>query len=77
MNSCLYYNNIPIVVRIILYYQRPVHNNNNNNITLVVPNNSLTRPSDWKYETTPFHSFHWNYGCQRLIFHDGRPIRHT
>ena len=49
------------------------HNNHNHNyITLVVPNHTLTRPSDWKYETTPFHSFHWNDGCQRLMFHDGR-----
>ena len=49
------------------------NNNHHNNITLVVPNHTLTRPSDWKYETTPFHSFHWNDGCQRLMFHDGRP----
>jgi hypothetical protein len=50
------------------------HTGTDTGITLLnVPNNSLTRPSDWKYDTTPFHSFHWSYGCQRILFHDGRP----
>ncbi|CAJ1923429.1 unnamed protein product [Cylindrotheca closterium] len=42
-------------------------------ILIVVPNSSLTRPSNWKYDNTPLKNFHWEYGCQRLAVFDGRP----
>jgi hypothetical protein len=42
-------------------------------ILLVVPNSSLTRPGDWRYNETPLKSFHWQYGCQRMRIFDGRP----
>lgn len=42
-------------------------------IMLVVPNSSLTRPGNWKYDNTPLKNFHWEYGCQRLAVFDGRP----
>lgn len=40
---------------------------------LVVPNSRLTRPGDWRYDTTPLSSLHWQHGCQRLWVMDGRP----
>jgi Transport protein Trs120 or TRAPPC9, TRAPP II complex subunit len=42
-------------------------------LILVVPNSALTRPGDWRYSDTPLKSFHWQHGCQRLLWHDGRP----
>jgi hypothetical protein len=42
-------------------------------ILLVVPNSSLTRPGNWKYDNTPLKNFHWEHGCQRLAIFDGRP----
>jgi len=42
-------------------------------LLLVVGNNQLTRPSDWKYQETPLKAFHWQEGCQRLHLFDGRP----
>jgi hypothetical protein len=42
-------------------------------VLLVVPNNSLTRPGDWRYNDTPLKAFHWQHGCQRLMLFDGRP----
>lgn len=42
-------------------------------LLLVVPNSNLTRPGDWKYDNTPLKNFHWEHGCQRLSFFDGRP----
>lgn len=42
-------------------------------LLLVVPNSSLTRPGDWRYNETVLASFHWQHGCQRLWFFDGRP----
>ena len=42
-------------------------------LLLVVPNSSLTRPGDWRYNETPLKAFHWQHGCQRLLVHDGRP----
>mmetsp|Transcript_4602 Transcript_4602/g.10885 ORF Transcript_4602/g.10885 Transcript_4602/m.10885 type:complete len:1558 (+) Transcript_4602:62-4735(+) len=42
-------------------------------VLLVVPNSSLTRPGNWKYDNTPLKNFHWEYGCQRLAVFDGRP----
>jgi hypothetical protein len=42
-------------------------------ILLVVPNASLTRPGNWKYDNTPLRNFHWEHGCQRLAVFDGRP----
>ena len=47
--------------------------NSQKDLLLVVPNSSLTRPGDWRYSDTPLKSFHWQHGCQRLLFHDGRP----
>ncbi|GAX10720.1 hypothetical protein FisN_14Lh236 [Fistulifera solaris] len=40
---------------------------------LIVPNSSLTRPGDWKYDETPLKGFHWQHGCQRMRLFDGRP----
>jgi hypothetical protein len=42
-------------------------------LLLVVPNSSLTRPGDWKYNESPLKSFHWQQGCQRLQLFDGMP----
>lgn len=42
-------------------------------LLLIVPNASLTRPGDWRYDNTPFKFFHWGHGCQRLQVFDGRP----
>jgi hypothetical protein len=42
-------------------------------LVLVIPNSSLTRPSDWKYNESPLKSFHWQEGCQRLLLFDGLP----
>lgn len=42
-------------------------------LMLIVPNASLTRPGDWRYDNTPFKFFHWGHGCQRLLVFDGRP----
>jgi hypothetical protein len=42
-------------------------------LILVVPNSSLTRPGDWKYNESPLRSFHWQEGCQRLLLFDGLP----
>lgn len=42
-------------------------------LLLVIPNSSLTRPGDWRYNETPLKSFHWQHGCQRLMLFDGRP----
>jgi hypothetical protein len=42
-------------------------------LLLVVPNNSLTRPGDWRFSDTPLRSFHWQHGCQSLSMFDGRP----
>ena len=46
---------------------------NNNDLLLIVPNSSLTRPGDWRYNETPLKGFHWQHGCQRLRWFDGRP----
>jgi hypothetical protein len=45
----------------------------NNYCMIVVPNSSLTRPGDWRYNDTPLKAFHWQHGCQRLRVFDGRP----
>jgi len=42
-------------------------------LLLVVPNSGLTRPGDWSYSETPLKVFHWQHGCQRFRFFDGRP----
>ena len=42
-------------------------------LLLVIPNSSLTRPGDWRYNDTPLKAFHWGHGCQRLMLFDGRP----
>lgn len=42
-------------------------------LLLVVPNSTLTRPGEWRYNDTPLRAFHWQHGCQRLLIHDGRP----
>ena len=42
-------------------------------LLLVIPNSSLTRPGDWRYNETPLKAFHWQHGCQRLVLFDGRP----
>jgi len=42
-------------------------------VVLVVPNSSLTRPGDWRYNETPLKGFHWQHGCQRVKVFDGRP----
>ena len=42
-------------------------------LLLVIPNSSLTRPGDWRYNETPLKAFHWQHGCQRLMLFDGRP----
>jgi hypothetical protein len=42
-------------------------------LLLVIPNSSLTRPGDWRYNDTPLKAFHWQHGCQRLHLFDGRP----
>jgi len=41
-------------------------------IHILIPNEQLTRPGDWKYDTTPLRSHAWNSGCQRMICFDGR-----
>jgi len=41
-------------------------------VTLVVPNSQLTRPGDWRYDTTPLRSHDWSSGCQRMKMFDGR-----
>lgn len=51
----------------------PSAQSGDDNILLVVPNASLTRPGNWKYDNTPLKNFHWEHGCQRLAVFDGRP----
>lgn len=46
---------------------------NEEELLLVVPNSSLTRPGDWRYNETPLKGFHWQHGCQRMRIFDGRP----
>lgn len=46
---------------------------NEEDLLLVIPNSSLTRPGDWRYNDTPLKAFHWQHGCQRLHLFDGRP----
>jgi hypothetical protein len=41
-------------------------------LILTVPNSTLTRPGDWRYNNTPLKAFHWSHGCQRLNIFDGR-----
>eukprot|EP00980_Cylindrotheca_fusiformis_P007577 scaffold1580_cov116-Cylindrotheca_fusiformis.AAC.12 len=54
--------------------KEPTHSSQTgDDVLLVVPNASLTRPGDWKYEKTPLKNFHWEHGCQRLAVFDGRP----
>jgi len=54
-------------------------NNNNvwaeesSQVTLILPHSQLTRPGDWRYETTPLKSHDWRSGCQRMHVFDGRP----
>jgi len=60
------------------------NNNSNNNsasrkwsdesseITLVLPHSQLTRPGDWRYDSTPLKSHDWQSGCQRIRIFDGR-----
>lgn len=45
----------------------------NEDLLMVVPNTSLTRPGDWRYDETPLKAYHWQHGCQRLQLFDGRP----
>jgi hypothetical protein len=49
------------------------YSSSDSDLLLVVPNSSLTRPGDWRYNDTPLKSFHWQHGCQRLRIFDGRP----
>lgn len=42
-------------------------------ITLILPHSQLTRPGDWRYDTTPLKSHDWQSGCQRIRIFDGRP----
>jgi len=42
-------------------------------ITLILPHSQLTRPGDWRYNTTPLKSHDWQSGCQRIRIFDGRP----
>ena len=42
-------------------------------ITLVLPHSQLTRPGDWRYDSTPLKSHGWGSGCQRIRLFDGRP----
>lgn len=39
---------------------------------LVLPNSQLTRPGDWRYDSTPLKSHDWQSGCQRIRIFDGR-----
>ena len=41
-------------------------------VCLVVPNSQLTRPGDWRYDSTPLRSHDWSSGCQRMRIFDGR-----
>jgi len=41
-------------------------------ITLVLPHSQLTRPGDWRYDSTPLKSHDWQSGCQRIRIFDGR-----
>ena len=41
-------------------------------VCLVVPNSQLTRPGDWRYDSTPLRSYDWSSGCQRMRVFDGR-----
>jgi Transport protein Trs120 or TRAPPC9, TRAPP II complex subunit len=49
------------------------HHHDDKELMLIVPNASLTRPGDWRYDNTPLKFFHWGHGCQRLLVFDGRP----
>jgi len=40
-------------------------------ITLVLPHSQLTRPGDWRYDSTPLKSHDWQSGCQRIRIFDG------
>ncbi|KAL7492472.1 hypothetical protein ACHAWT_004966 [Skeletonema menzelii] len=42
-------------------------------ITVILPHSQLTRPGDWRYNTTPLKSHDWQSGCQRICIFDGRP----
>ena len=42
-------------------------------ITVILPHSQLTRPGDWRYNTTPLKSHDWQSGCQRIRIFDGRP----
>lgn len=53
--------------------RHPAASGDQGGLLLVVPNNSLTRPGDWRYNATPLKGFHWQHGCQRLQVFDGRP----
>lgn len=48
------------------------HANQTNELTLIVPNNNLTRPGEWKYDSTPLKSHDWSMGYQRMVIFDGR-----
>ncbi|KAK1742006.1 trafficking protein particle complex subunit 9 [Skeletonema marinoi] len=41
-------------------------------ITLILPHSQLTRPGDWRYNTTPLKSHDWQSGSQRIRIFDGR-----
>jgi hypothetical protein len=53
--------------------RRHAKSENGEDLLLVIPNSSLTRPGDWRYNDTPLKAFHWQHGCQRLHLVDGRP----
>ena len=42
-------------------------------ITLILPHSQLTRPGDWRYDSTPLRGHDWQSGCQRIRIFDGRP----
>ena len=68
-------------------HQRTTNKSNNNStegssrkwydesseITLILPHSQLTRPGDWRYDSTPLKSHDWQSGCQRIRLFDGRP----
>jgi len=43
-------------------------------IDILIPNEQLTRPGDWRYDNTPLRSHAWHNGCQRMVCFDGREL---
>lgn len=42
-------------------------------LLVVVPCQNLSKPGDWRYDSTPLRHFSFSHGCLRLQVFDGRP----